>query len=182
MHGTWIRSSILCALIALTSVTCLLCCSKWSPQRKPVELRYFPIDDMAGIITRSHVEIDTMISSDGNGSLRIAAQESTVVRLFETGDVNVENATLIYQARLRTERAEGNVYLEMWCSFPGRGEFFSRGLTMPLTGTTDWTTVEIPFFLQGGQNPDNLKLNLVITGAGTVWVDDVRIIKAPRGL
>ncbi|MCH8120599.1 MAG: hypothetical protein IIC00_12845 [Planctomycetes bacterium] len=67
----------------------------------------------------------------------------------------------------------------MWCHFPGRGEYFSKGLMNPLTGTTDWTTEEIPFLLKKGQNPDNVKLNLVIDGKGTVWIDDIRLLKGP---
>ncbi|MCH7556135.1 MAG: hypothetical protein IIB56_01620 [Planctomycetes bacterium] len=49
----------------------------------------------------------------------------------------------------------------------------------PLTGTTDWTTEKIPFLLKKGQNPDNVKLNLVIDGKGTVWIDDIRLLKGP---
>ena len=107
----------------------------------------------------------------------MTATEPTVVRLFELGDLDVENARLIYQAKLRTEGVEGKVYLEMWCHFPGKGEFFSRGLQTPLTGTTDWVTKEIPFFLKKGENPDNVKLNLVLDGKGTIWIDEIKLLK-----
>jgi hypothetical protein len=146
-----------------------------------VELRHFSIDNMDGIITRSGVRIDKDISRDGNGSLRVTSTRPTVVRLFEVGDIDTENARLIYQARVRTESVEGKVYLEMWCHFPGKGEFFSRGLKTPLTGTMEWTTEETPFFLKKGENPDNVKLNLVINGKGTAWIDDIRLLKAPLG-
>lgn len=145
--------------------------------KEVTELKHFPVDAAAGIITQSGVQIDKQISSDGNGSLRITAAESTVVRLFETGDIDVENARLIYQAMVRTEGVEGQVFLEMWCHFPDKGEFFSRGLQTPLTGTIDWTTEEIFFLLRKGENPDNVKLNLVIDGKGTVWIDDIRLLK-----
>ena len=105
--------------------------------------------------------------------------EPTVIRLFETGDIDIEDARLIYQAKVRTEGVQGQVFLEMWCHFPGKGEFFSRGLQSPVSGTTEWTSVETPFFLQKGENPDNVKLNLVIDGTGTVWIDDIRLIKGP---
>jgi hypothetical protein len=134
---------------------------------------------MEEIITQSGVQIDKAVSSDGKGSLRITATEPTVVRLFEVGDIDVANARLIYQAKVRTENVEGKVYLEMWCHFPGKGEFFSRGLQTPLTGTTEWTTEETPFFLQKGENPDNVKLNLIIEGKGTAWIDDIRLLKGP---
>lgn len=67
--------------------------------------------------------------------------------------------------------------IEMWCCFAGKGEFFSRDLRSPLSETTDWSDEETPFFLQKGENPDNVKLNLVIDGTGTVWIDDLRLGK-----
>ena len=161
-----------CVVMVLTVAGC----SK--PLTEVSELQYFPVDSTEGII-ESGVQIDEQISSDGSGSLRITATEPTVVRLFEVGDMDIENASLIYRARVRTEDVEGKVYLEMWCSFPDKGEFFSRGLGTALTGTTDWTTEETPFFLKKGENPDNVKLNLVIDGTGTAWIDDIRLLKAP---
>jgi hypothetical protein len=152
-------------------------CSK--PSIPMTELKRFPIDHLEGMITQSGVQIDKEISSDGNGSLKITATGPTVVRLFELGDIDIENSRLIYQAKVRTEGVEGQVYLEMWCHFPGKGEFFSRGLQSPLTGTTNWTTEETPFLLKKGEKPDNVKLNLVINGKGTAWIDDIWLLKAP---
>jgi len=141
------------------------------------ELEAFALDDLQGLITQSGVSIDKAISSDGNGSLRIDVTEPTTIHLFETGDIDIENARLIYQAKVRTKNVQGQVYLEMWCHFPAKGEFFSKGLLNPLTGTTDWTTVETFFFFNKAENPDNVKLNLVVDGNGTVWIDDIRLLK-----
>jgi hypothetical protein len=163
----------LCFGIILALVSCP------TPSKEKVELKHFPIDSMEGILTRSGVRVDRDISSDGNGSLRATSTGPRVFRLFETGDVDVENARLVYRARLRTENVEGHVYLEMWCHFPGKGEFFSRGIQTPLTGTTEWTTEETPFFLKKGENPDNVKLNLVMNGKGRAWIDDIHLLKAP---
>ena len=141
-----------------------------------VELKKFSMDTMDGIITRSGVEIDKNISIDGNGSLRINAMTPTVVKLFEIDGLKVQNARLIFQAKVRTDNVNGQVYLAMWCSFPGKGEFFSRNLETPVTGTTDWTTEETIFLLRKGEKTDRVKLNIVINGKGTVWVDDVRLL------
>jgi hypothetical protein len=159
-------------------VLAFVSCSKPEGQAV-VEIKYYPLDSLEGVISQTGVETDKGVSSDGNGSLRITATEPTVVRLFETGDIDVEDARLVYQAKVRTEGVDGKAYLEMWCSFPGKGEFFSRDLETPLTGTNDWTTQETPFFMQKGENPDNVKLNLVIEGKGTVWIDDVKLVKGP---
>ena len=155
----------------------LWACAK--PAQQAAEIKHYPIDALEGIITQSGVQIDNVISRDGKGSLKIAASEPTVIRLFETGDIDIEDARLIYQAKVRTAGVQGQVFLEMWCHFPGKGEFFSRGLQSPVSGTTEWSSVETPFFLQKGENPDNVKLNLVINGTGTVWIDDIHLIKGP---
>jgi hypothetical protein len=81
---------------------------------------------------------------------------------------------------LRTEGVVGEVFLEMWCHFPGQGEFFSRGLQTQLSGDNSWVSQETPFFLNEGENPDNVKINVVIKGSGTVWIDDIKLLKAPR--
>ena len=173
------NSKIFVPLMWLGVILCVAGCSQTSKQ--VTEIQRFPIDNLQGIITQSEVQIDKQVSSDGNGSLRITATQPKVVRLFEAGDIDIENARLIYQAKVRTENVEGQVYLEMWCHFAGKGEFFSRGLKTPLTGTNEWTTEETPFFLKKGENPDNVKLNLVINGKGTVWIDDIRLLKGPPG-
>ena len=162
-------------LITLVCLAVASACSR--PAGETVELRHYAVTEMHDVITRSGVELDTDISSDGGGSLRIAAAQPTTVRLFETGDLDVENARLSYQAKLRTENVRGKVYLEMWCRFPGKGEFFSRALDTALSGTVEWASQETPFFLKSGENPDNVRLNLVIEGSGTVWIDDIRLVQ-----
>ena len=143
------------------------------------KIKEFPINSVDGVITRSDVTFDKGVSSDGNGSLRIDVSQPTTIRLFEVRDINIENARLIYRARVKTENVKGQAYLEMWCVFPGMGEYFSRSLQSPLSGTLDWTTQETPFFLQKGQKPELVKLNVVINGRGTVWVDDISLLKGP---
>ena len=144
-----------------------------------VELKSFPVDSLDGVLTRNSVQLDKQNSSDGKGSLKIIASQPLTVRLFEVSGIDVDEARLIYRAKVRTEGLEGLVYLEMWCHFPGKGEFFSRGLQTPISGTTNWTTEETPFFLKKGEKPDFVKLNLVVNGKGTAWIDDIRLLRGP---
>ena len=137
----------------------------------------YPIAGLDGVITRSGVEFDPKTTSDGNGSLRLNSEGYTAFRLYEIEDPDVEGAKLVYRARIRTQDVEGRVYLEMWCRFPGQGEFFSRALETPITGTTEWTSQETPFVLEDGQNPSNIKLNLIVEGPGAVWVDEIVLAK-----
>jgi hypothetical protein len=150
-----------------------------NPQRV-VELKRFSLDNLQNVITQSGVEIDKEILAEGEASLRITAKEPRIIELYDGGDIDVEAARLIYQAQLRTDSLQGKAYLEMWCHFPGSDKkYFSRALQSSLSGTTDWATVETSFLLPKGQNPDNVKLDLVIEGTGIVWMDDIRLLKAP---
>jgi hypothetical protein len=164
---------LVCGLVA----GLVMSCSKTS--RKELVLKKYPCDSLDGLVRLSGIEVDARVKSEGQGSLKIRLTEPSVIRLFETGDLEIDEAALIYQAKLRTEGVQGSVYLEMWCHFEGKGEFFSSGLDSPLSGTNNWTSVEIPFFLKAGENPDNVKLNVVGEGAGTVWVDGIRLLKRP---
>ena len=137
-----------------------------------------PIRDLSGVLTRSGLEVDTEVTSDGNGSIKIVAPEPVTVRLFEVDPIDVEDARLLYRARLRAEGVRGRVYLEMWCRFPGSGEFFSRALASPLSGSTEWVSQETPFLLGKDQRPDLIRLNVVIEGSGTVWVDEVELARS----
>lgn len=153
-------------------------CSRPSATEEP--LFRDAVSDIAGVLPGAGVEFDATTSSDGNGSIKISASDSTTVRLYQLGDIDVANARLIYRARIRTAGVQGPVFLEMWCRFPGLGEFFSRALHAPLVGSSEWTLQETPFFLEAGQNPDQVALNIVVAGRGTVWVDDVALLKASR--
>ena len=165
----YLRIRFCCVLSAFLVAACA------QPSAPVATIKQFPLDSLDGVITQSGIQLDKEVSSDGKGALKIVVSEPIAMRLFELGDIDLENARLIYQAKVRTADVQGQVYLEMWCSFPGKGEFFSRGLATPLSGTTEWSTQQTPFFLKSGENPDNVKLNIVFTGKGTAWIDDIQI-------
>lgn len=142
-------------------------------------VRPLTVDSMDGVLTQSGVTFDRAVTADGNGALRVEASGPTVVRLYEVSGLTIDDARLIYRAKVKTENVEGQAFLEMWCVFPGLGEYFSRSLQSPITGTVDWSTHETPFFLQKGQKPELVKLNVVVNGRGTLWIDDIALLKGP---
>jgi len=164
---------LVCVLVAALMTSC----SKTT--NKDLVVRQYSCDSLDHLIRLSGIEADSRVKTEGEASLKINLTEPAVIQLFETGDLDIEEAVLVYQAKLRTEGVQGRVYLEMWCHFDGKGEFFSRGLESPLSGTNNWATVETPFFLKAGMNPDNVKLNVVGEGTGAIWVDDIRLLKRP---
>lgn len=130
---------------------------------------------------------DETISQDGVtselGGWRIDATEARTIRLFEVEIGNIDDCVLLYQAKLKSEGlGEGDAYLEMLCHLPGDvdADYFSRfGQLDPITGTTNWTSCETPMFLQQGQLPDVVRLNLVVSGKGNVWIKDVVLTTKP---
>jgi|GEM_PF-1984010 len=127
---------------------------------------------------------DKTITQDGvskeDDSLRIDSTGKRTVRLYELPDPGVEDCIVTYRARIKSNLAEGQAYLEMLCHFPGMGEAFSRGLDNPVKGATDWATYETPFFLKKGERPDRIKLNVVIEGKGTIWLKDIQVLKSKK--
>jgi hypothetical protein len=67
------------------------------------ELKRFGFDDAAGLLSHSALQIDRQISRDGNGLLRIGPPKRMTIRLFETGNIDIEDAPFIYQARLQMD-------------------------------------------------------------------------------
>ena len=172
------RLSLFAALACPLALSIIIgSCSR--PPKIVSELARYELNSLEGVLTESNVEVDSAVSSDGTASLKITVPSPTTVRLFELGDVDVENAKVVYRAMLRSQKLSGRAYLEMWVHFKDGGEYFSRGVDRTITGTTNWITMEIMFMLEKGQNPDNVKLNLVIEGKGTVWIDDIVILKGP---
>ena len=126
---------------------------------------------------------DQLITKDGitvdKDAWRINVAGNRTVRLFEIPNPAVEDCMLIYRAKLKSEKLEGKAYLEMWCRMPSGGEFFSKSLGNVVQGTTDWASYETPFFLKKGERPDLLKLNVVVEGKGTLWINGVEVLKGP---
>jgi len=140
------------------------------------DLKRLNLDDPMSLGTTIAADKDT--KSQGSGSIRISTLWPTTICLGELSDLDVENATLVYRANVKSEKLEGQAFLEMWCHFGG-GQYFSRGLNSVIAGTSDWKTLETPFFLQKGQKPEKVTLNIVVNGKGTVWINEARLVKEP---
>ena len=140
------------------------------PAGPPETLRRFGPSDRP--IAESGVTLD-------DAGLRIEAREASSVPLFEVVEPRVEHCLLTYRADLRTSDLDRGAYLEMWCRLPGRGEFFSKGVNQKVSGTTSWSSREVPFYLKAGQSPDLIRLNVVLEGAGTVWIRNVEVLRTP---
>jgi len=146
-------------------------------QPEKSELKYFPLNDLNGIVTQSGIQLDKNISDDGNGSIKITADKPLIIQLYSVDDVKVDDTQVVYEANIKSEGLSGQAYLEMWCVFNDKGEYFSRGFDSVISGNEDWKTIRTVFNIEKGEIPDQIKLNVVVNGVGTIWIDDIHLSK-----
>jgi len=160
----------------IAAMLLLLMCGCTEKAPDTTALVHYPLDSIDEIGAVENVSFDSVVSYDGQGSIKITATDSTVVNLFNISDPDIENTRLLYRARIKSENVIGQAYLEMWCAFPGKGEYFTRDLLTPITGSRDWMEEEVAFVLEKGQKPSSIRLNVVFEGSGIVWIDDIRLL------
>lgn len=139
------------------------------------ELKKLNLDDASTIGTT--IQTDTQLKAEGKGSIKITTQWPTTICLGEVTGLSVENAKLLYKAKVKSD-LDGSAFLEMWVHVGG-GQYFSRGMNDVVSQKTDWKLIQTPFVFQKGQRPDKVTLNLVINGKGAVWIDDIVLIQEP---
>ncbi len=139
------------------------------------ELKKLSLDDASSIGLK--IQTDSKIKVEGKGSIKITTLWPTTVCLGEVTGLDIEDAKLVYTARVKSD-LEGAAFLEMWAHVGG-GQYFSRGMNNTAQGKSDWKTIQTPFVFQKGQRPDKITLNIVINGKGTLWIDNIVLSKEP---
>jgi len=139
------------------------------------DLKRLKLDDASAIGTT--IQTDTQVKAEGKGSIKVTTRWPTTICLGEVTGLNVENAKLVYKAKVKSD-LDGTAFLEMWAHLGG-GQYFSRGMNDVVAQKTDWKVIQTPFLFQKGQKPDRVTLNLIINGKGTVWIDDIVLSKEP---
>jgi hypothetical protein len=168
------------ALVSLLAVLALAAGCSSKKAEPPSDEAAFAADNLDGVVSNDLVVFDQAVSADGKGSLKIAVEQPTTIRLYEVPLPKVENSNMIYQAKVKAQDFGGDAYLQMLVHFPSGGEMEAQNYDKATGGTTDWVAMEVPFNVRKGQKPDVVRLNLILNGAGTVWVDDVRLHKIPQ--
>lgn len=170
MKRRWLPGAIvLCAALPLLALAP-------ASAARADELGRLALDDASSLATT--IATDPAVKREGSASIRISTAWPTTVSLGELPGLDVDNTRLVYRAQVKSEGLEGTAFLELWCHVGG-GQYFSRGMNSVVTDTMDWKTLETPFLLQPGQHARKVTLNIVVNGTGTIWVDDVRLLKEP---
>ena len=80
------------------------------------ELKKLGLDDAA--LVGLQIQNDATIKVEGKGSLKISTLWPTSVCLGEVPGPDIENAKLVYKAKVKTD-LQGSAYLEMWVTLAG---------------------------------------------------------------
>jgi hypothetical protein len=103
------------------------------------ELRRISLDDASTVGLQ--VASDPAVKVEGKASIRIVTAWPTTVCLGEVAGPDIENARLVYRAKVKSNLAgKGTALLEMWAHVDG-GQYFSRGMNDVVQGTSDWKTI-----------------------------------------
>lgn len=147
---------------------------------KPVDIEVFHCDSLKNLVQPGLVMLDNSIFTEGKGSIKISTDVPMTIPLFNVPYPEAEGAKLIYRAKLKAERFGGDAYLQMILVFPNGGRLTSQNYAKAIHGATDWVTKETTASVRRGQKVNAAQLNLVISGQGTIWIDDVHLIRAPE--
>jgi len=117
-------------------------------------------------------------TSDEDNFLKIATDSTSIIQLYETGKMDVDNCFIRCKAKVKAENYKGIGYLEMLFTIDGK-EYYTRTLTQRFSGSEDWETPYADFILKKGEHPSNIKLNIIAEGRGTILVKSLELKKKP---
>ena len=146
------------------------------PARSPVQIAHYPLSAQA-VPGGADAVFDPDVSQDGGGSLRVATGDAGGrLRLYRLDDVGPVEGALLYTGFLKSQDLRGSAYFELWCHPAEGNAAFARGVSTRVEGTSDWKPQEVSFRRpEACTDPAFVELNVVIHGAGTVWIDNIRL-------
>lgn len=181
-----IRSPCLRALLAIGAAVLAACGTESeraggpAPARSPVLIAHYPLSAEA-VPGGTDAAFDPEISQDGGGSLRAqTGEEGGRLRLYRLENLAPVEGSLLYTGFLKSQDLAGAAYFELWCHPQEGNPAFVRGVAGRVEGTSDWKPQEVSFSRpETCRDALSVELNVVIHGAGTVWIDNIRLWDVP---
>ncbi len=151
------------------------CSNKPKP---PKDIAVFPCNSTDKVVTQGAVTEDKTVSADGQGSLKITTEMPTTIKLFQIPYPRIEGCKVWYKAKIKTQQFGGSAYLQMVVHFSRGGQITAQNYQNAIRGNTKgWVESVLEATVREGQKPSSVELNLVVQGAGTLWVDDVHVLR-----
>ncbi|MEZ0276387.1 MAG: serine/threonine-protein kinase, partial [Roseimicrobium sp.] len=129
---------------------------------------------LAQVVTK--ISTDSGITKDGHGSLKIEAPQGATLTIAEQDGLETPpGGTIWCRAHLRCEGISGRAFLMVHLETASGALLYSKGEPQSVSGTEDWREVLIPIRLDAQSSIKKVRVNLIVQGPGTVWVDDIQI-------
>lgn len=169
-------TSLICMAVLLIAFT--LSCTRRETE-KPQVVKTLSMSTLDDIQTDLEVEIDDFYTYDGDGSLYVSVERPMPIKLIKINDIRFDDAQLVVQARISSEDWEGLLFFEVKAKLAGmRNEIIANNLQTSITGDTSWTIREVTYPIKKNQKPLWIEVNLIAVGTGSVWIDEIKFIKA----
>lgn len=120
--------------------------------------------------------IDGDNKSEGDASIRVDAPAPCRITIAKFSGVDFDQFRLVTSAKLKSELTRGSAVFETLVRVKD-GFYFSRALDKPVKEKTDWTEVKTFFNFKKNEHPDEIFVNLIIEGSGSVWIDEIKLFK-----
>jgi hypothetical protein len=123
--------------------------------------------------------IDKPLARDGvtadQGGWRIETGGETTLPFFELTGLDLHDGNIVYRGEMKAGDLEGAAYLFLQCYRDGN-MLTAKNISPGLEAPSDWANFEVSFQPREGQHVDRIKLSVVVTGKGTVWIKDIRVM------
>lgn len=162
------------------------------PLSKPEELsgsidanKNMPSGQEINVTVPIRTTLDTGVSADGKGALKIASYTpgKKVVPMYVVKSVNTgERRRLAYRALVSTGDIRGQAYLQLAVKLAGEETpAISENRVQAIRSATSpqWVQLETAYFIPPGKTVEEARLNFVLDGLGTAWIDDLKLYKTP---
>lgn len=128
--------------------------------------------------------LDGTVAYGGDYSVRLATLDPYDVDPCNNWSQNitrdVSGQTLVVAGHIKTEEATGAaLWLQCWKADPlGVSHVSTTSSIHPMSGTNDWTSVEMTVHVPAAT--DFVTLRCVLKGTGTAWFDEITVTKKPE--
>lgn len=170
-----VRTKLALVLALAVSLAAVGCKEKVEP---PKEIDAFNCDTTDRFLSPEAASLDTSGTAEGTGCFKFVVAEPATHPLFEVKFPG-EGAKFTFQFKMRVSDFLGDAYGLMAVHYASGGKQEIKNYDRALGATSDWVPMELSWTVQKGQKVDSLILSAALNGTGTVWVDDVHLIKTP---
>lgn len=143
----------------------------------PVTLALFQGNNPSAVIDRGRARVTgDGVSYDGDGSIKLEANEPVEVTLFEAGPFEFGERVIQFYTTLRAENVGSQVIVRASYGEPGNVIYYGDTVVEPGSRSFDWiiNVNEIELFNQE-VTPQKFRVSVEFDG-GTVWIDNIYVV------